>query len=279
MAKLRAALQRVADRLSGRKADLAKSRRRHKAWRERAEVQHGKQLRAERHGHSLRAASFKRRAERSHIKAIYWKGRVRRDDAAIPKLEALEAKLEGELADLVKQHGVRFEGENKIRGGTAPQRSKAAQARAMLNYRNGTATASGTPYYSMEGGPRDYGHILYHYPSGRIYDCSTYSDGLCFVTGDPSPSGPHGYELGGYTGTEMEYGTVIQEGHERIGDQVVYLRYHGDMIGHHVEKIYDPEHKVTSGHGDAAIDIGANGSYDIFGDGLYVIVRPPAKST
>ncbi len=273
MKDLRERLQRIADRLSGRRADLSKARRRHKVWREHYESQHAKQLQREQNGHARLALAFKRRAQRSHVKAIYWKGQIRRDKATVAKLEALEANLAAELAAWVKAHGVTFEGHNKIRGGTVPQRSKAAQASAMLNYRNGAQPG----YYSMEGGTRDYAHALYHYAPGRIWDCSTYADGTKYVTGDLSPSGPDGFTQGGYTGTELEHCKKVAEGHERCGDLVVYLRYPGDTIGHHVEVVYDPDHKVTSGHGDAAINLGANGDYNIFGDGLYVIVRPPVR--
>jgi hypothetical protein len=273
MPKIRAALQRVADRLTGRRADLAKSRRRHKVWREHYEAQEAQAARAKRNGHARRAERIERRAKRSHVKAIYWKGRVRRDGDAIEKLEALEGKLEKELAAWIKEHGVEFIGHNKVRGGTYEQRAHAVQVKAMANYNAGTATAHGA-YYSMEGGPRDYAHILYHYPSGRIYDCSTYADGTCFVTGDPSPSGPDGFRVGGYTGTELEHCHRVT-GKVKCGDLVVYLRYSGDSIGHHVERVLDPDAKTTTGHGDAAINIGCNGSWDLFGDGLYVIVRPP----
>jgi hypothetical protein len=268
---LRAAIRRIADRLSGRKADLAKSRRRHKLWREHAEELDRKALRRKNHGHAVLAAALELRAKRAHVKAVYWKGRVRRDDDSIEKLEGIESNLEKELNDWIKEHGVQFLGENKARGGTYEQRSKAVQGRAMLNYRNGDAT-TGSAYYSMEGGPRDYAHILYHYPPGRVYDCSTYADGTKYVTGDPSPSGPDGFRVGGYTGTELQFCKKVI-GEVKIGDLVVYLRYPGDTIGHHVEVVYDPKKKQTSGHGDAAINIGCNGSWDIFGDGLYVIVR------
>lgn len=275
MQKIRERLQRVADRLTGRRADLAKSRRRHKVWREHAETQHGKQLKAEAHGHPLRAATFKRRATRSHVKATYWKGRLRREQGAIATLEGLEARLQAELATWAKEHGVTFEGHNKIRGGTLEQRAHAVQVKAMANYNAGTATV-GPAYYSMEGGPRDYAHAIYHYPQGRIYDCSTYADGTCFVTGDPSPSGPDGFRVGGYTGTELEFSHRVT-GKVQCGDLVVFLRYAGDTVGHHVERVLDPEAKTTTGHGDSAINIGCNGSWDLFGDGLYVIVRPPTS--
>ncbi|HEY5332025.1 MAG TPA: hypothetical protein VIJ21_00645 [Solirubrobacterales bacterium] len=273
MAKIKAALQRIADRITGRKADLAKSRRRHKVWREHAEELEAKALRAKNHGHARRAAALERRADRAHVKAGYWKGRVRRDDEAVPKLEALEGKLEKELAAWIKEHGVTFEGHNKVRGGTYEQRAHAVQVKAMANFNAGTATV-GPAYYSMEGGPRDYAHAIYRYPQGRIYDCSTYADGTCFVTGDPSPSGPEGFTAGGYTETELAHSHKVT-GKVKCGDLVVYLRYSGDIVGHHVERVLNPEAKTSTGHGDSAINIGCNGSWDLFGDGLFVVVRPP----
>lgn len=272
MKKIKAHIQRITDRLTGRKADLAKSRRRAKVWREHAEAQHDKQIKLENKGHPRRAAFFKKRAERSQSKAIYWKGRVRREHTAVDVLETLERKASAELAEWIKKHGVVFEGENKVRGGTYEQRSKAAQTRAMENYNAGKQPG----YYSMSGGSRDYAHTLYHYPHGRIWDCSTYADGTKFVTGDPSPSGPTGFTAGGYTGTELEHCKRVT-GEVKVGDLVVYLRYPGDTIGHHVEVVYDPDKKQTTGHGDSAINIGCNGSWDLFGDGNYVIVRAPRK--
>lgn len=273
MKRIRAAIRRVADRLTGRKADLAKSCRRHKVWREKGEGLDAKALRAKSHGHALRAAALERQVDRAHVKAVYWKGRLRRDDEAVEKLEKLEADLEAELAKWIKEHGVSFEGRNKVRGGTYEQRAHAVQVKAMANFNAGTATL-GPAYYSMEGGPRDYAHILYGYPQGRIYDCSTYADGTCYVTGDPSPSGPDGFTAGGYTGTELDHCRRVT-GKVKCGDLVVYLRYAGDTVGHHVERVLDPDAKTTTGHGDQAINIGCNGSWDLFGDGLYVVVRPP----
>lgn len=273
MKKIKARLQRIADRLTGRKADLFKSRRRHKVWREHAEELDRKATKRKNHGHSLRAAALERRAKRAHVKAIYWKGRVRTEHDAVNKLESLSAHIEHELNDWIETHGIVFEGHNKIRGGTYEQRAIAAQMAAMRNYQNGTRCL-GPEYYSMEGAARDYAHTLYHYPQGHINDCSTYADGTCFVTGDPSPSGPHGYTLGGYTATELEHCARVT-GKIKAGDLVVFLRYRGDRVGHHVERVLNPKLKQTTGHGDSAVNIGCNGSWDLFGDGLYEIVRPP----
>lgn len=273
MQQIRDRLRRIADRLTGRRADLAKSRRRHKVWREKGEELDAKALRAKGNGHARRAERIGVRAKRAHVKAVYWKGRVRRDDEAVDVLVGIETRLERELDEWIKTHGVQFIGHNKIRGGTYEQRAHAVQVKAMANYNAGTATA-GSAYYSMEGGPRDYAHIIYHYPPGRVYDCSTYADGTCYVTGDPSPSGPTGFTAGGFTGTELEHSRRVT-GKVKCGDLVVYLRFSGDTVGHHVERVLDPDAKTTTGHGDAAINIGCNGSWDLFGDGLWVIVRPP----
>lgn len=275
MATIKAALQRVADRITGRRADLAKSRRRHKVWREATERQHDKQIRAEDHGHPLRAGHFKRLAERSQLKSRFWKERVRRDDAALPKLEAVESKVQAELDQWIRDHGARLVGENKVRGGTFEERAFLAQATGMKNYEAGTQPG----YYSQTGAARSYNHTLNNYPQGHVWDCSTYRDGIAYVCGEASPSGPDGYTLGGYTGTEMEYGTKVTESKLRVGDAVIYLRYPGDTIGHHVEVVFDVEKKQTTGHGDSAINIGCNGSWDLFGDGLYALVRGPRKST
>lgn len=270
--KFKKRLRHVVDRLTGRRADLAKSRRRHKVFLEQFEKLQTKQLNAEKHGHLLRAASFKRRAERAQKKSRYWLERVRRDDKAVDALKEIEDKIEKEYHEYVATHGARQISHNKIRGGDHEERSHLAQSNAMVNYRNGTSVVGGSSYYSMTGAARAYSHMLYHYPRGHIYDCSTYADGLKFVTGDPSPSGPHGYTEGGWTGTELENCKRVH-GKVQVGDLVIYLG--GSMGSHHVEVVFDPEKKQTTGHGDAAINIGCNGSWDLFGDGNYVIVRPP----
>lgn len=272
--KFKKKLQNIADRLTGRKADLAKSRRRHKVFLDQEEKLHEKQVRAEQHGHIRRAEAFKRRAERAHKKTRYWTERIRRDDKAIDALISIESNLDREVNEWLKTHGAHLIGHNKIRGGNYEERAFLFQTQAMINYRNGTSVVGGSSYYSQSGAPRVYSHMLWHYPRGHIYDCSTYADGGKFITGDPSPSGPHGFTEGGWTGTELENCKRVT-GKVQIGDLVVYLG--GSMGSHHVEVVFNPEKKQTTGHGDAAINIGCNGSWDLFGDGNYVIVRPPRE--
>lgn len=267
MAKLKEALQRLTEKLQSNEALLQKARRRHKKFRERAEANHAAQVTAQEKGETLKADRCAQRALRSHHKAIYWKGKIRQQTARINHLERSEKELEAELAKWKKEHGIYFEGENKVRGGTIPQRLKAAQARAMLNYKRGDQPG----YYSMTGGIRDYLHGLFHYAFGRIWDCSTYGDAIYICCGLVPPSGPETLTRGGFTETQLAHGRKVSEDKARDGDAVIFLRFPGDTVGHHMEDIYDHEEKVMSGHGDAAIDLSGGGSYDLFGDGLFEI--------
>ncbi len=262
MKTIKAAIQNLSDRLTYRRGDLAKSRRRAKHFRELAQTEHDRQLRAEDKGRFARAERFQRRAEQRQRKAIYWKGRVKQDLAAVENLEVRLAKRQDELEQWIKEHGVVFEGENKVRGGTPHQRLRAAILRAAANYRRGTQPG----YYSQSGGARDYDHAINHYPGGRIWDCSTFADGVYLCCGLEAPSGPRTRELGGYTGTQGEHGRRIPEVDAKSGDLVLY----GSFPYHHVEVVLDPGDKTTIGHGSPPIDIG---KFDLFGDSDYHVRR------
>lgn len=262
MKKIKRALAALGDRLTHRLGDLQKSRRLAKHFRELAEVEHNKQLTAEEAGRPLRAARRRRRAEARQRKAIYWKGRIKADLAAIDNLRDRIDRREAELADWIKEHGVVFEGPNKIVGGTPRQRLRAAILRAYGNWRRGTQPG----YYSMSGGARDYDHAINHYPGGRIWDCSTFADGVYLCCGLEPPSGPRTRALGGWTGTQAEHGEVIRPSEAQTGDLVLY----GPAPHHHVEVVLDPEARTTIGHGSPPIDPGV---FDLFGDGDYVVRR------
>lgn len=262
MDRIKKALRALADRLVYREGDLATSRRRAKHFRLLAEREHRRHLKAEAQGRALRADRFRRRAEARQRKAIYWKGRIKADLAAITNLKARVAKREAELDAYMKTHGVTFTGPNKVEGGKPHQRMHAALLRAYQNWRNGSQPG----YYSMSGGPRDYAHALKGYPSGRIWDCSTFADGIYFVCGLASPSGSNAYETGGWTGTEGEHGKRIDPNAARPGDLVLY----GAFPHHHVEVVLDPGERTTIGHGSPPIDPGV---FDLFGDGDYIVRR------
>jgi Cdc6-like AAA superfamily ATPase len=122
MKKIKDALKHLADRLTYRKGDLKKARGLAKNFRELAQREHDRQLRAEAHGHPRRAARLKRRAEARQLKAIYWKGRIKADLAAIHNLNERIEKRTAELDEWMKTHGVTFTGPNKVEGGTPHQR-------------------------------------------------------------------------------------------------------------------------------------------------------------
>lgn len=266
LGKLRKALLRLESRLSSRQSLLAKARRRYRKFHALAVREHDRQLKAEKHGHVLRAERFKRRAESRHDKAIYWRGRVKEEVAKVHGLEDRISKREADIRQWKREHGVFFEGPNKVRGGTPEQRLRVAIHTAALNYSKGTQPG----YYSQSGGARVYDHGLYHYPYGHIWDCSTFADAMYFVCGLPSPSGPGAYSTGGYTGTELAHGKQISRSEVRTGDLVIYLQYPGDTVGHHVEVVDDPSRETTIGHGDSAINAG---TFNLFGDGLYEFRR------
>lgn len=260
MKTLRERLAAITDKLGLNKDALGKARRRYRKFHPLAVEEHAKQVRAEKHGHMLRAAFYKRRAESRHAKAVYWRARIKQQVARIHHLERSEKEIEAEITKWHKEHGVYMEGPNKVRGGEIDQRLRYAIHKAALNYRQGKQPG----YYSQSGGSRAYAHGLYHYPGGRIWDCSTFADAVYYCCGLPSPSGPNAYETGGWTGTEGEHGKRVDRAHARSGDLVLY----GSAPHHHVEVVDDPEAGTTIGHGSPPIDAGV---FDLFGDGNYEI--------
>lgn len=264
MKKLRDALRALQARLTKNQDFLGTARRRYKTFHVLSEREHNRQVAEEKRGHKLRAAFRRRRAQSRHDRAIYWRGKIKVELDKIHHLEESVEGLESKIKQWQKKHGVYFEGRNKIRGGTPSQRLYLAIHTAALNYRKGEQPG----YYSMTGGSRDYAHGLYHYPGGRIWDCSTFADAMYFVCGLDSPSGPGAFHTGGFTGTELAHGRKISAAQARSGDLVIYLRYPGDTTGHHVEVVDDPRRETTIGHGDSAINAG---TFNTFGDGLYEI--------
>lgn len=266
MKKLREVLDKLTVRFAKNQDFLTLSRRRTKKFRELAKREHDRQVRAEALKRPVRAARYQRRAEARQTRAIYWKGRLKEHLSKVEHLEASIEVQEREIEKWRKEHGPYLDGPYKIRGGTPDQRLRLAIRTAALNYRKGTQPG----YYSQTGAFRSYGHGLVNYPWGHIWDCSTFADAMYFVCGLDSPSGPDGYRLGGFTGTELAHGRKISRSEARAGDLVIYLDYWGDRTGHHVEVINDPVRGTTVGHGDFAIN---SGEIDLFGDGMYEIRR------
>lgn len=262
MKAIRKAIAALKKRLEARKDALGKARRRYKKFHALADREEARAHKAQAKGRTARAERFERRATARKVKAVYWRGVVKREVAKTYNLTMRIGEREADLKKWEKEHGVFMEGHNKVQGGTPRQRLHYAIHRAHLNYRKHDQPG----YYSMEGAERKYAHGLYHYPYGHIWDCSTFADAMYFVCGLASPSGPGAYRTGGFTGTELAHGRQIQQSEVKTGDLVIYLRFPGDTEGHHVEVVDDPSKETTMGHGDSAINPGI---FNLFGDGLY----------
>lgn len=252
-------LEKVWEKLTFQKDVLGKARRRAKKFRLRAE--HNEEVFRKSNKTNRRAET---RAKRSWKKYEYWRGRIKSTLVKIHHLEDLVEKIEKEQEKYNKTHGFKVEKNNVI--GPVEERPhealKAALLAAYRNWKNGDLPG----YYSQSGGARDYLHTLYHYALHRIWDCSTFADGVYICCKLPAPSGPRTLELGGWTGTQGEHGKKIDPSDAQPGDLVLY----GSFPHHHVEVVLDPKTRTTVGHGSPPIDLGV---FDLFGDGNYIVRR------
>ncbi len=275
MRAIKEALGRLAEKLKVNHARLAYARRRRRYTNRRAIANHDKAVRYRRAADTARSNDRPRKAakrdriarrcaSRAHdfsAKSQWWVGRIKELIRKIEHLEKSVAEKQAEAEKWKKKHKVVVEG-NKVRGGTRRQRLKVAQKVAVAN----CASGKQNNYYSMYGGPRDYDHTLAGYAYGRIWDCSTYGDGVYLCCGLEAPSGPNTPTAGGYTGTQGANGRIVKESEAKTGDLVLY----GAYPHHHVEIVDDPDQRTTTGHGSSPIDAGI---FDLFGDGNYIIRR------
>jgi len=271
MAKLKAALKAVKEKLSLNDRLLVRAQRRYKANRKRAYIAHGKQESAQVRADEWRskanpkqAAVFDKEARRhaevayrNHLRAQHYLGVTKTLQQKINKLDTTAAGYEKKIK--ANKAKVGPDG-HKITGGTARQRLRLAIHTAAHN----CATGKQNNYYSMSGLARAYLRTLAGYPYGHTWDCSTFADGSYIVCGLEAPSGPDTLTQGGYTGTQGEHGKQIPESQAKTGDLVLY----GPFPHHHVEVVDDPKAKTTIGHGSPPIDAGV---FDLFGDGDYII--------
>lgn len=209
------------------------------------------------------------KADRAKAKAIVWKQRAKVCSQRIHNLLQRQARIEKEIVEWKREHGVSIDG-NKVTGGTARQRLKAALLQAAYNCAHGAQNN----YYSMSGTLPDHWHTLKGMPYGHRFDCSSFATGIHRVCGVDDPNGGE-YVTGQteYTGTLYGHCETIDERSAKPGDLVLYPRWRGDTICHHVEVVLDVARKTTVGHGSAPVDLG---TFDLFGDGLYVVKRNPA---
>lgn len=286
MAKLKAALAAVVEKLGLNQAALGRARRRHKKFRERTEDNHAEQLKAEERADAARANAQRyftygpggdgargeratlearkqdrvalrcqHRALKAHNKALYWKGRIKHQLARIHHLQRSQAQIEAEMAKL----GSTLDG-NQAKGGTASERFHLVALASVAN-----CSAGKRRNFYSQAGSWDVHHEVEPGPSyGERSDCSQYVTGLCWSAGLPDPNGAD--FTGGYTGTLVQQNNgwrkVSTSEMKRHGwGYVVY----GGGTGHHVEGYIGPGDR-TAGHGSPPVDFGV---VDLFGDGDY----------
>lgn len=255
-------------KLAANAAALQMAQRRHHNMRRRSEARWNRYAEALAEGVSTREQHrLQVRAQRAQDRSQFWVGRIKELHRRIDHLEVTRESVKGELHAWRRAHGIRFVGENEVVGeGVAVWKlQKAAMLRSEHNYLNGDQPG----YYSQAGAERVYSHMLYGYPWGHVYDCSTWNDGINYCCRLESPSG-HEYWWGGFTGTEFAESEAVARADLLPGDFIIYLRWEGDTVGHHVERILDVEHEITLGHGTSAIGRGSR--FDLF-NGPYVFRR------
>jgi hypothetical protein len=277
--KIRTALAEVADKIGLTEPLLRRARKRARKFRECAEREHKRQIKYQRRADECRrtteeggypspelaerfdrrAARCRHRAERSHLKAVYWRGRIKAHVQRLKHLRKSQAELEAELVEFQKQHGVTIAG-NKASGGTPGQRWKAVCIASVKN----CASGKRRNFYSMSGAWDIDSVIAPGEEYGQRSDCSSTVTGWALAAGLPDPNGEDWH--GGYTGTlvgeHSGWKNVSRSAMESKGwGYVVY----GGGVGHHVEAYIGPGDR-TAGHGSAPVDFGV---IDLFGGGDY----------
>lgn len=202
--------------------------------------------------------------ERERERAIFWKRRCKVIAQRLYKINTERRQLEADLAEWKSKHGARVEG-NKVKGGTVGERFILANRTAAAN----CAAGRRRNFYSMPGS-WDCQHEIAPGPDyGERSDCSQFATGMCWTCDLPDPNGTD--FTGGYTGTLGQQNNgwrFASEAEMRAKGwgMVLYERWAGDMIFHHVEDYIGEGGDLTIGHGSAPVD---PGRIDLFGDGRY----------
>lgn len=272
MAKLRAALAQLAEKLGLNQKLLERAQRRYKANRKRAYVAHNQQIKAQKRAdeylhynaktnvakgeHFIKAANRHAAvAYKNHLRAQYWLGVIKKLTQRIEGISTKKADLEALVKKLDKVSIVR----NHASGGDKHERLKAV-ALASASACAGSFTDDGgedihRPNFYSQLGSFDADHCITGPAYGHRDDCSSWFASAYRSAGLEDPSGQS--FAAGWTGTLVEHGTQISQ--PEIGCAVIY----GSGSGHHVEMYVGPGSK-TIGHGSAPVDAG---TIDLFGDG------------
>lgn len=278
MAKIKARLAKILEKLTSNETQLKKARGRYKAARARAQKNHRRQLEFQKKadqanplaGFGTNAQAYTdeanrcaHRAYKSHLKAQYWLGKIKELLQKKHDLEARQDKIAAELAKWKKEHGVVVEG-NKVVGGAPGQRWRVALLASVK------ACSKGMPggrrnFYSMSG-TWDIDHEIVGGPEyGHRSDCSSTVTGWAKACGLPDPNGENFH--GGYTGTlvgQHNGWKEVSRSYMETSGKPGYVVY-GPGVGHHTEAYLGPGDR-TAGHGSAPVDFGV---VDDFGDGQF----------
>jgi len=289
MAKLKAALAAVTDKLGLNGKLLARAQRRYTANRKRAYKAHNQQVRAQEAADKARqtyrfygtAAEQKAKREdrralryghvafRNHSRAQHFLGTIKTLTQRIEGLETDQEKIQAE----VKKLRPKVQG-NEVVGGTPKQRWFLACLTSVANCSNG----SRRNFYSQAGG-WDIDHELVGGPQyGERSDCSSTVTGWAKAAQLGDPNGANW--TGGFTGTlisesngwkEVSLAAMRKKG----WGYIVY----GEGSGHHSEAFTPSKASPdrTSGHGSAPVDFG---TVFLFGSGeyqRYFIYQPRSK--
>jgi len=251
--------------MKARHEGQAKAERQRDAARKQADALRAKGRLAAARTKDKQAAKLAIKAERELTRAIYWKRRAKVIAQRLYKINTERRAVEADLAKWKAKHQPHVEG-NKVKGGTPAERFILASRTAAANCASGRRRN----FYSQAGG-RDIRHEITPGPSyGERSDCSQFVTGMCWSAGLRDPNGTR--YTGGYTGTlgQQHNGwRFVSEKEMRAKGWglVLYQRWPGDRIFHHVEGYVGEGSDVTIGHGSAPVD---EGKINLFGDGLYM---------
>ncbi len=278
MARTRARLAKILEKLTSNEAQLKKARRRYKAnialeAKEKAKAALAQKEadrffrfgpdedQAKGEAATRKAARCLHRAHKAHLRSVYWRGKVKTSLQKIHDLGIHEDKIKAELAKWKKEHGVVIEG-NKVVGGTPGQRWKAALLASVANCSKGMP--QGRRNFYSQSGDWDIDHEIKGGPEyGHRSDCSSTVTGWAKACGLPDPNGED--FRGGYTGTlvgQHNGWREVSQHYMETSGKAAYIVY-GPGPGHHTEGYLGPENR-TAGHGDSRVDFGI---VDDFGDG------------
>jgi hypothetical protein len=287
MAKLKAALKRVAEGLGLQKPLLARAQRRYKANRKRAFKAHNQQLAAQKRADRYRAEAqkalrfgatenqtegerlirkadaedkrvrdLKKSAYQNHLRAEHYLGAIKKLQQRINGLETTQAGLEAELK---KFDHVTIKGD-KATGGSVHERLKAVALKSAAE----CAAGNRANFYD-QGGRYDVSHCITGPSSDCRDDCSSWKTSAHKSAGLKDPNG---LRYGsGYTETLRNYAVanhlVVTRAELKPGGSVIYGP---PGATHHVEMYVGPGEK-TIGHGSAPVDAGI---VDLFGPDEYM---------